>query len=96
VNACRRRLDRIKLQRRLACRGPLDVDRGQQLGVEQRAVLRAPGAINAIARAQIVKRVVSAGVLASRQHQRVDDALGAIGGLAARFSSALRKAISKP
>ena len=36
----------------------------------------AAGAINAIARAQVVKRVVSAGMLAPRQHQRVHDALG--------------------
>jgi hypothetical protein len=46
VEACRRRLDRLKLQRRSACRGQLDVNRGEQLGVEQCAVLRAVRAIN--------------------------------------------------
>jgi hypothetical protein len=37
----RLRPNRPKLQRRLARRGQLDVDRGEQLGVEQGAVLRA-------------------------------------------------------
>jgi hypothetical protein len=49
--------DLFKLQRGLARRGQLDVHRGQQLGVEQVAVLRAVRVINAIARAQVVKRV---------------------------------------
>jgi hypothetical protein len=40
-----------QLQRRLASRGQLDIDRCQQLGVEQSAVLRAARTINAIARA---------------------------------------------
>jgi hypothetical protein len=42
--------DRLKLQRGLAVASQLDVDRGQQLGIEQSAVLRAARAINAIAR----------------------------------------------
>src|SRR6516162_178542 len=47
-NVSRRRPDRIKLQRCLARRDQLDIDRGQQLGVEQRAVLRAAGTIDPI------------------------------------------------
>ena len=55
-------------------------------------MLCAAGAINAIARA-VVERVMSAGLLAPHQHERVNDALG---GFAARFSWVLRKAMSKP
>jgi hypothetical protein len=45
-------------------------------------------------RAQIVERVVSTGMFAPRQHKGVDHRSVAIGGLAARFSSAFRKAMS--
>jgi hypothetical protein len=43
---------------------------------QQCAVLSAAGAINAIARTQIVERVVSVGMFAPRQHQRVNQPLG--------------------
>jgi hypothetical protein len=43
--------NRFKPQRRLARCGQLDKDSGQQLGIEQCAVSRAAGAINAITRA---------------------------------------------
>jgi hypothetical protein len=45
--------------------GQLDIDRCQQLGVEQRAVSNTAGAINAVARAQVVESVVSAPILNS-------------------------------
>jgi hypothetical protein len=81
LNVRRRPRDWLKLQRRLARRGQLDIDRGQQLGVEQRAVLSLARAINAIARAQVVERVVSARMLTPRRHQRVNHALGSYRGL---------------
>ena len=56
LNVRRRPRGRLKLQGRLARCGQLDIDRGQQLGVEQSAVLRAARPINAVACAQIVER----------------------------------------
>src|ERR1700745_3653039 len=47
-----------------------------ELSVEQRAVLRAARAINAIARTQVVEGVMTAGVFTSCQHQGVSDAVG--------------------
>src|SRR5438874_651945 len=44
----------------------------QKLGIEQRAVFGAAGIVDRIARAQIVKTVRHAGMLAPRQQQRVD------------------------
>jgi hypothetical protein len=41
LHVWRPRRERLKMQRRLALADQLDIDRGQQLGVEQRAVLRA-------------------------------------------------------
>ena len=53
----------------------LDIDLGQQLGVEQRAVLDPLGVVDLVARAEIVEPVRAAGMLAARQHQRVDQPL---------------------
>ena len=50
----------------------VDIDFGQQLGVEQRAVLGAAGIVDRIARAEIVEPVRYAGMLAARQQQRID------------------------
>ena len=53
----------------------LEIDLGQELGVEQRAVLGAARIVDAVARAQIVEAVGPGRVLAARQQQRVDQPL---------------------
>jgi hypothetical protein len=50
----------------------IDINLGQKLGVEQRAVLGAAGIVDRIARAEIVETIRHARVLAPRQQQRVD------------------------
>ena len=60
---------------RLAGADQLDIDFGQQLGVEQRAVLGAAGIVDRIARAQIVEPVRAAGMLAAGKQKRIDHAL---------------------
>ena len=52
-----------------------DIDLSQQLGVEQRAMLDPLGVVDLVARAEIVEPVRAAGMLAARQHQRVDQTL---------------------
>ena len=59
-------------QLRLPRPDQVDIDFGQQLGVEQCAVLGAAGIIDRIARAEIVEAIRHAGMLAPRQQQRVD------------------------
>ena len=60
---------------RLTGADQLDIDLRQQFGVEQRAMLGAAGIVDRVARAQIVEPVRSAGMLAPREQQRVDQAL---------------------
>ncbi len=59
-------------QLRLPRPDQIDIDFGQQFGVEQRAVLGATGIVDRVARAQIVEPVRDAGMLAARQQQRID------------------------
>ena len=56
-------------QDQLRLPGPdqIDIDFGQQLRVEQRAVLGAVGIVDRIARAEIVELVLHARMLAARQ-----------------------------
>ena len=60
---------------RLARADQLQIDLGQDLGVEQRAVLGAARIVDAVARAQIVEPVRPGRMLAARQQQRVDQPL---------------------
>ena len=53
----------------------LDIDFGQELGIEQRAMLGAAGIVDRVAHAQIVEPVRSARMLAARKQQRIDHAL---------------------
>jgi preprotein translocase subunit SecB len=53
-------------------RDQVDIDFGQQFGVEQCAVLGAAGIVDRITRAKIIETVRDAGMLAPRQQQRVD------------------------
>ena len=62
-------------QLRLPRPDQVDIDLGQQLGVEQRAMLGAAGIVDRIARAEIVQPVRHARMLAARQQQRVDQPL---------------------
>ena len=56
----------------LAAAGELDIDLGEQLRIEQGAVLDAVAAVDSEAHAQSVEAVLGARVLGPRQHQRVD------------------------
>src|SRR5262245_21969158 len=60
---------------RLARANQLDIDLGQDLGVQQRAVLDAAAVVDTVARAQIVEPIGSGRMLAPRQQQGVDQAL---------------------
>ena len=73
VAAARAALGEAEL--RLARADQLQIDLGQDLGVEQRAVLGAPRIVDAIARAQIVEPVRPGRMLAARQQQRIDQPL---------------------
>src|SRR6185437_15708520 len=53
----------------------LQINLGQDLGVEQRAVLGTPRIVDAITRTQIVKPVRPGRMLAARQHQSIDQPL---------------------
>ena len=55
----------------------LDIDLGQEFGIEQRAMFGAPRIIDGIAIAQIVQPVRRSGMLASRYQQRIDHAVAA-------------------
>ena len=72
--SARAHLAGLRRQDQLRLPGPdqVDVDLGQKLGVEQRAVLGAAGIVDRIARAEIVETVRHARMLAPRQQQRVD------------------------
>ena len=76
----------------------LDIDLGQELGVEQRAVLGAARNCRCRSGAQSASRVFGrARMLAAGQRQRVDDPRHArSAGGRARANSALRKPMSKP
>ena len=82
-------------QARLPSADQLDIDLGEQLGVEERAVEGAPADVDLVARAERIERIRPGRVLAPRQHQRVDDALRrASAPCRSAPSSTLTKAIS--
>ena len=56
----------------LAPAGELDIDLGQQLGVEKSAVSNPVAPVDAIAGAQRVERMLGTGMAASREGQRVE------------------------
>ena len=62
-------------ERRLAAADQLDIDLGQQLGIEQRAMQRAARGVDLVARQQCIERGGAARVLAAGERQRVDDPL---------------------
>ncbi len=66
----------IEAERGLAFTQKLDVDAGEQQGIQQRAVLGALGQIDAVALAQRIQAVGAGRMTAPRQHQRIDDAVG--------------------
>src|SRR6185503_14986284 len=57
--------------------GKLDIDLGEQLGVEQRAMLDAVAAVDPEAHTQGVEAMLCARMLRPREHQGVDHALHA-------------------
>ena len=63
-----------RTERGLLAADQLDIDLGQQLRIEQRAVLGAMAVVDAIAAAERVERIRSHRMLAPGQRQRVDDA----------------------
>ena len=60
---------------RLTGADQFNIDLGQQLGIEQRAVLGAAGIVDRVTDAEIVEPVGAAGVLAAGEKQRVDHPL---------------------
>ena len=68
-------LDDLQAERRLLAADQLDIDFGQQLGIEQRAVLGAVAVVDAVAPAERVERIRPHRMLAAGQRQRVDDAV---------------------
>ena len=91
VRPPRRRAGLDQAELRLAAADQLEIDLGQNLGVEQRAVLGAARIVDAEAGAQIVEPVGSARIFAAGQQQGIDHAVARDRGLPARSSSALRK-----
>src|SRR5215471_12293671 len=77
---------------RLARLDQLEIDLGQELGIEQGAVLGALGIVDAEAGAQVVKTVAHADKLAPRQHQGVDQSVAREHGLAAAIKLGVEKA----
>ena len=71
--------------------GQLDIDLGEQLCIEQRAVLDPVAAIDPVAGAQGVERVLGAGMAAAGERQRVDHPLERKPGWPQAPSSKLRK-----
>src|SRR5690606_2174799 len=76
----------------LAAAGKLDVDLREQLGIEQRAVQHAVAAIDPVARAQRVERMLGPRVPPPRERQRVDHPLERYGGLSARAELVIEEA----
>ncbi len=70
-----RRGFRREFEPRLVAADELDIDRSQQPAIEQRAMLLAPGKIDAVALAQCIEAARRARMLAPRQRQRVDHAV---------------------
>ncbi|KIU01436.1 hypothetical protein QU38_01640, partial [Staphylococcus aureus] len=70
----RRRRVHGQAERDLPPAGELDIDLGQQRSVDQRAVQRALGEVDAVAGAERVKRMLGAGMLDAGDRQRVDHA----------------------
>ena len=62
-------------QRRLPAADQLDIDLGEQLGVEQRAVLGAPRIVDAVALAQMIEPIRTGRMSSPRQQQRIDQPL---------------------
>ena len=52
-----------------------NIDLGQDFGIEQRAVLGAPGIVYPVTPAEVVETVGPAWMLAARQQQRIDESL---------------------
>src|SRR5688500_13374910 len=59
----------------LAAASELDIDLREQLGVEQRAVAHPVAAVDAVAGAQRIERMLGARMTAAGEHQRVDHPL---------------------
>ncbi len=72
--------------------GQLDIDLRQKLGVEQRAVMDAVAAIDAVARAQGVEAVFGAGMARAGEHDGVDHPGHAHLGAAAALQLAVEEA----
>ncbi len=85
-----RRLRKNEL--RLPGADQLDIDLGQKLGIEQRAVLGAPRIVDRITQAEIVEPVGAAGMLAARDKKRIDDALAAHRGAAGALQFGVEEA----
>ena len=64
-----------KSERGLLAADQLEIDFGQQFGIEQRAVLGAVAVVDAIAAAERIERIRAHRMLAAGQRQRVDDAV---------------------
>ncbi len=62
----------VEIETGLLAADQLDIDLGENLGIEKRAVLRAARIVDAIARAERVEIVRRARMLAPRQRQGVD------------------------
>ena len=91
--ASRRRRRRLRQnQLRLARADQFDINLGQQLGIEQRAVLGAPRIVDRIAQAQIVEPVGAAGMLAARDQKGVDHPLAAYRGAAGALQFGIEEA----
>ena len=81
-----------KNELRLPRADQLDIDLGQKLGVEQRAVLGAPRIVDRIAQAQIVEPVGAAGMLAARNQKSIDHPLAADRGAAGALQFGVEEA----
>ena len=67
----RRALER-QVEADLLAADQLDIDLGQDLGIEERAVLGAPGIVDAVAGAERIEVVRRARMLAPGQRERID------------------------
>ena len=83
---------RRQLQTDLAPAGKLDIDLGKQLSVEQRAVLDPVAAIDAVASAQRIERMLGPRMAPSSDRQRVDHSFQRNFGMAAGAELAIEEA----
>jgi hypothetical protein len=93
-----RRHDRLRDQTQadLAAAHQLDINLREQLRVEQRAVMDAMRAVDAVARAERVERMLGARMPLSRERERVDHPRQADGIAAAPLQLAVEKAEVEP